>query len=332
MSNLKDLWTILRSGSFYEQDGFDIPTFPTEVVTSVGAVRLSLGRNGELRVLFPLKGRERTIGIDSGGALLVNVSTLTNNGRALRFLDIVCTSKELETVFIEVVNEILVRVSRAKIDCVDAAKSTIEDFRSLLENPSVSQIGINKSVGLVGELLILNRLLDHSPSSWRAWRGPMGDRHDFRKGNTSLEVKTTLRHDCNLIDINGLDQLEIPAGGSLHLLKITLEEVKDGLLNVSSLAHSALSKVDDSESLRKVFCSAGCDDIDAPQWYQHSFRLESEIIYKIVPGFPRLTSSMLILGNVPAGVSGVSYKIDLSYASSYRVNPDSYSRIVEELC
>ena len=323
------MWSVLRRGGHMDSD-FQIYTIPTDVLTSAGKIRLALGPNDEPRVLLPLGERETISLSGTADALALSVSCFTHEGRSFRFIDLLCLSRNLEAVFGEVVDEILVRVS-AGTDCVTAVESTIADFRSLLMPSSGSEVAPTVVVGLVGELLFLNRLLDISASGWRAWSGPSGDRHDFRRGGTSLEIKSTVRAGNPAIVINGLEQLEIPDHGSLHLLRLVLESVSGGNLNISSLANSALRKADEPDRLQKLLAEIGCEDFDKPRWNCQSFRIQSEFLYEVRDGFPRLTSSMLLAGAVHSGLSAVNYSIDLSFALQFLAPESSNKKIEMEL-
>ena len=225
---------------------------PTDVSAAAGPVRLAVGANGEPRLLLPLTSRETPASVDAGNALSVSVSSFSYKGTRLRFLDLVCVREDLETVFAEVVDEILARIG--------GGDGTIRDFRSLLTRARTKDVRIGRVAGLVAELLVLNRLLDRSPSAWRAWRGPEGDRHDFRVGDTSLEVKASLRAGTSGVTINGLDQLEAPTGGTLYLLHIVLEPVTGGILSLGSLAQSAMSKVPEPARIETLLAAAGCGE------------------------------------------------------------------------
>lgn len=325
----KTTWGILRSGGYNGGD-FDIRTIPTDAITPAGRVRLALGPNEEPRVLLPLS--ERDIPSHSGvpDAISLTVASFNHEGRSVRFLDLICISRDLETVFGEVVDEMLDRVT-AGTNCISAIESTLDDFRSLLTQSSAKEVALNITVGLVGELLILNRLLDISTSGWRAWSGPSGDRHDFRRGNTSLEIKATAQAGKQSVVINGLEQLEPPDNGSLHLLRLVLEPVHAGSLNIYGLASSALKKADEPSLLKKLFAAVGCEDFDKPRWNRHSFRIQSESFYEVRDGFPRLTSSMLSNSAAHAGISAISYSIDLSFASHFLSSDNSYRVIEKEL-
>ena len=323
-------WGVLRAGG-HATGGLEIPTMPTDVSTAAGPVRLAVGANGEPRLLLPLARRETPASVDAGNALSVSVSSFSYKGTRLRFLDLVCVREDLEPVFAEVVDEILARI-RGGDGCTDAARSTIRDFRALLTGARATDVGIGRLAGLVAELLVLNRLLDRSPSAWRAWRGPEGDRHDFRVGDTSLEVKASLRVGTSGVTINGLDQLEAPTGGTLHLLHMVLEPVTDGILSLASLARSAMSKVPEPAKIETLLTAAGCWDALAEEWNRHKFRRESEQLYEIRTGFPRLTRTMLKDNSVPFGVHDVNYTIDLSVATKFRCDAIAYRDLETRLC
>lgn len=323
-------WGLLRTGA-HAGGGLEIPTIPAEVSTVAGPVRLAVGANGEPRLLLPLARGDAPVSIDTGAALSVSISSFKYRGQHVRFLDLICLHTELEPVFEEVVGEILARIDNSS-SCTDAAQSTIEDFRALLTRQTAADVDAGRVAGLIAELLVLNRLLDHSSSAWNAWRGPTGDRHDFRVGDTSLEVKASLRSGASAVTINGLEQLEVPSGGTLHLLRLVLEPVSGGILSVSSLARSAMLKAGEPSRLGVLLAAAGCRDGDAEEWNRHSFRSESERLYEIRPGFPRMTHTMLREAAVPRGVHDVTYKIDLSAAGMFLCDASVYRDLETRLC
>ena len=329
-SNAATQWDLLRAGG-QAVGGLEIPTIPTDVSTVAGPVRLAVGANNEPRLLLPLSRREAPPLADTGNAPSVSVSSFSYKGTNLRFLDLICVRADLETVFAEVVDEILTRIGSGDT-CVDAAQSTISDFRALLIRAPANDVSTGMVAGLVAELLVLNRLLDRSPSAWRAWRGPVGDRHDFRVGDVSLEVKASLHSAASGVTINGLGQLDAPTGGTLHLLHLVLEPVPNGVLSLANLARSAMSKADDPPRIETLLNAAGCPDAFAEEWNRHSFRCESEYLYEVRPGFPRLTRTMLIDGVVPHGVHDVAYTIDLSGAGEFRCQATEYRDLEARLC
>ncbi|WP_255349498.1 PD-(D/E)XK motif protein [Thioalkalivibrio sp. ALJ24] len=306
-----------------------MPSLALPARTDAGQIRLAVGPNGEARLLVPLARDDSLQSMEAGPALLISVSTLMHKGRASRFMDLMCLSSELETVFGDVVSEILARIA-AGANVSQATSETIEDFRALLIPHSHRDIERHRVAGLVGELVILNRLLDLSPSAWRAWQGPAGDRHDFRVRDNSLEVKASLRAGVSVITINGLAQLEPPSDGSLHLLHLVLEPADGSLLSVAALGGQALSKADNPSGLRELLLSVGCSDILDERWNRHTFRLEGEKLYSVSVDFPRIAPSCFEGGDVPAGVVDATYEIDLGFAESCRRPPTEVDELLRE--
>jgi len=318
METVTGQWNVLRTGGGV--DGLEVPSLPLLVRAPAGPFRLAVGPNGEARLLVPLSLQDRSQALELGPALRIAVSTFTYNGRAARFLDLTCLSTELEGVFADVVDQILARVT-AGVDVIRAVIQTIEDFRALLIPRSNNEPDRNRIGGLVAELVILNQLLEISNTAWRAWRGPTGDRHDFRVRNDSLEVKASLRAGTSVVTINGLEQLEPPADGTLHLHHMVLEPVEGGLLTVSALGHQALAKANDQAGLQELLLATGCNDVKDQGWNRFAFRLDGEQLYAVSSEFPRIAPSCFPDGKVPYGVVDATYQIDLAFAEGNRLPP-----------
>ena len=324
----EEAWSVLRSGG-REPSGIVIPTKPSGVESAQGPIRVALGPKGEARLLLPLGGAENTRGIVGAPSLSIETSVFEESGIPRRFLDLTCLTGELEKVFAEVAEQILARVE-AGSSCLDATRSTIEDFRALLFRPPSAEVTLQMTAGLVGELLVLKRLLDHSGDAWRSWRGPAGDRHDFAKASTALEVKVTLRKGKTEVSINGLEQLAEPAGGRLFLQHLEMEAAAAGILSVSSLGRAVIDNSSDQGAIRKLLSALGCMDVDDEAWNRTSFRLENEALYEVREGFPRIVSLSFAAGGAPVGVSGVCYVTDLAEAGSFQIAPADV-RAIEEM-
>lgn len=319
-------WTLLRAGGREAAAGIGIPTKVSEVGGSNGAARFALGQKGEARLLLPLGPSERSGTLLGAPALDVRVSSLLEAGRPRRFLDLTCLDPKLEVVFAQVAGQILERIG-AGAHCLEAALSTIEEFRALLIRPAVSDIERTRVAGLVGELLVLNRLLDRSADAWESWHGPEKSRHDFARASNALEVKVCLGKGRGDVTINGLEQLSEPAGGKLFLQHFELEIAPAAMLSIAGLGRSVLAAASRPDELRALIAAAGCPDIDDPSWNSVSFRLEGEALYTIEDGFPRLVPANLPGGRAPAGVSGVSYVVELAEAAAYRVDPSRTGQV-----
>jgi hypothetical protein len=162
-------WNVLRAGHV-DGDSLGIPSLPLGATTKAGPVRLAVGSGGEARLLVPLAVGEKIGALETGSVLKIDLTTLTHGQRAIRFLDVICMSPDLEPVFGDVVNNIVRRLADQK-DGVAAVAGALDDFRELLVPSARSEMDRSRVVGLVAEMVVLNRLLDISPSAWAAGVG-----------------------------------------------------------------------------------------------------------------------------------------------------------------
>ena len=323
-------WSLVRAGD-REATGLEVPTIPAKLSTPAGDVRFAVGERGEARLLVPLHAADEAPAVIEAPSIRIGVSRFMIAGRYTRFLDLTCLESELETVFAEVADAIVKRIASGQRG-VTAAISTIDDFRALLLRASRTSRQSGVIAGLVGELLVLNRLLERSPGAWSAWCGPLGDRHDFRARGHALEVKTTTKVGNTEITVSSIEQLAEPTNGTLHLLHLTVEPTSGGLLTVSALTRGATAKAAGrTDGIFDRLRALGCPDADAPEWNASAFRYEDERLFEVCGGFPRLTPAMLPQRSLPNGVSGVTYRLDLRAAARFRRDKEATTALEKEL-
>lgn len=327
--NPEEAWRRLRAGK-HEAHGISIPTIVSEVTTVDGAVRHALGAQGEARLLVPIGMHEKLKTFPESPALRVSDATYQQDGRPVRFLDLSCMVSELDSVFSEVGEELLKRI-RDGMPAQSAVRSTLQDFRALLLSPSTREVSDSEITGLVGELLLLCRLLHLSPDAVEAWRGPAGERHDFRRGGRALEVKTTGRKSDHSVSISAIDQLDPPAGGALYLVQIILERDVSGPLTVGSLATLARSLASEPGQLEDLLTLCGCHDPEAENWNRLSFAEEALTFFEVRDGFPRITPSSFRSASLPDGITKVEYTIDLSQAAEFALSDQQSDKIQRDI-
>jgi hypothetical protein len=195
-------------------------------------------------------------------------------------------------------------------------RRAIEDFRKL----TASATGDQRSalVGLLGELMTLERLVEVDGSGLDAWMYPDLERHDFRMGTIALEVKTTLRAQAGTseVRISSIDQLEPPAGGSLFLRFMRLERNPIGNISLADLLTRIAGKLGAArgEELQGRIRGVALPD---SLWSDKYSVLDLES-YRVEPAFPRLTFDRLVGSKLDEGVRRVSYDLDLAHAASFR--------------
>ncbi|MFT6772378.1 MAG: hypothetical protein ACJA1L_000082 [Paracoccaceae bacterium] len=322
-------WSALRAGG-REDTGLEIPTLPAGAETDHGPVRLALGPEGEPRLLLPLAPHARKPDLPSAPALKITDTRYRLAGKTLRFLDMSCTTRELEPVFSDLADAILGRV-REGMDGGAAAASALREFRALLIGARVREVPDHVICGLVGELFALERLIRIDTTAGALWRGPHGERHDFRGGSHALEVKTSMRASRDVVRISDLDQLAEPDGGTLHLLHLGLEPVVGGALSVGRLHADLVALGCDAQVLAVGLATVGCEDPLSPDWNRLAFIREREMLYDVRPGFPRIVPGDLAGGAAPQGVSEIEYDVDLAAATDFVVPAEAFDALAERM-
>lgn len=315
-----------------EGDGqLEVPSTSAGVETGYGLARFAIGAQGEPRLLVPC-GSAATLPkeLASTRNLQIGIGNFQLNGRTVRYLDITCLNRSLDAVFAELAEEILYRLQSGAAPG-EAAVTTIRDFVELLDPADTGEVDPSMILGLLGEWIVLERLVALAADAAEAWVGPFEQRHDIRRGTHAIEVKTSGRQDATLVRINGIDQLLEPAGGSLTLFHVRLERAQDGSLCVSTLYDRLVAAGASSQALRKGLAQLGCTDPSAPPWNGARYELEGLRAYAVSDGFPRVVSTSFAGGDAPQGVREVTYCVDLGAAQRFEIAADSIESVLQRL-
>lgn len=313
-------WMRLRSTG--DGDGaMEVPSISSGVETGFGPIRFAIGPIGQPRLMVPC-GHGVSLGkLAPSSNLSVSISRYDLDGRKSLFIDVMCNERALDTVFAELADEIVHRVAGGQAP-FDSVESTINDFRDLLRDVEHQEIAAQQVVGLIGELVVLRSLVRLSPNALEAWVGPYEQRHDFRRREHAIEVKTSARADVTSVAISSVEQLAEPAGGSLALVHVNIERADSGRLSVSELCAEIVRSGVSRHDLGKALAVMGCLDADAPEWNRIRYELEEVTGYRVSGDFPRITSARFPGGVLPDGIESVVYSIDLRAARKYRLPAD----------
>jgi hypothetical protein len=196
-----------------------------------------------------------------------------------------------------------------------AARDVLAKFRRLLQG--LGRMSETEEVGLIGELMVFRRLLDHLgvKSTLDSWTGPSGEEHDFAVLDCDLEVKTTTS-ERRAHWIHGLTQLLPAEPRPLWLISIQLTaggQAGGTLADHVRGIRSRLTDEDAIESFNDRLRIRGWDD-DQAHLYTQRFVLRSmPQAFEILEGFPSITPSLFVAaGRVHDRISQVSYRVDLT--------------------
>jgi hypothetical protein len=218
-----------------------------------------------------------------------------------------------------------------------AVRTRLESWKELLR--SVGLLSPERQVGLWGELWLLRRLIKtRDPEALESWTGPVAEPHDFRIGQTELEVKTTKSRQRYHV-INGLDQLTPSEGLKLFLLSLQIEPAKtDDAMSLPQMVAIVRKMLDakpdllgDFERILRDGCGYYAKD---EQNYGTQFRLRSvPLLVPVDARFPRLTKKNLrdVVGmNVDQRISEVRYTVNVDDLGSLDGTPDFLTIIPDE--
>ncbi|GAA0770993.1 hypothetical protein GCM10010203_47360 [Actinomadura yumaensis] len=176
-----------------------------------------------------------------------------------------------------------------------------------------------ETVGLIGELLVLERLVGTDPALLDSWKAPDDGLHDFERAGHGLEVKTGIGA-STVIHVSSLDQLDSAGMGRLDLVHVRLVEDLSGRTLGDILA--ALDAMFGDEGRRRQFANGllrrGLMPDDEIARSRPMVRSRSLEAYLVGETFPRLTRNL-----VPMGITEATYGLDLRAITAHAVDIDA---------
>lgn len=152
-------------------------------------------------------------------AMIPGLSSIFGSALCIRFnTDMFIQSKNIIDFIVDLIEGLDVMDINASFEAVLAEW---ESMFAMFGNP----LSPNEVRGLIGELLVLNNLLDHQGASVSdSWVGPTGTLHDFESNEWHIEVKESMRPDpmASIHPINQLEPIEYPL--SLVMIKLRRDD------------------------------------------------------------------------------------------------------------
>jgi hypothetical protein len=259
-----------------------------------------------------LKGLEVSSTADEGGGTRMLIWKLQDSGHRDIFHRL-CT---------DIVN--FARDANSEAEAVEVSLGRTWRWHHLLRGGSDGRLSAEEQKGLIGELLLLEKLIEvgMSPSNAvSAWHGPLGSPKDFEIGRICVEVKARRGAATPYVLISSEHQLDASGTDALFLHVAELDQAPSDAKERFTLTEVA------DRTKRRIFSAspAAADAFDA-LLVATGFRWEDDYsdmpwirgpdrLYRIDEGFPAVTPA-----NFGAGVSNVRYSISLSDCEPYRVD------------
>ena len=225
--------------------------------------------------------------------------------------------------------------TRSESEAVSVALMRTWRWHHLLRGGGGTLLSPEEQKGLIGELLVLERiLLPHVEASAAvtAWRGPLGSPKDFEIGRVAIEVKARRGGARPTVAITSEDQLDESGVDSLFLYVVELDEAPedatDGLTvsEVADRVREQLYSLDPGAAgvFESLLSAAGVRPEDD---YSHSHWLEGPSrVYRVTGEFPRIARS-----DVRPGVSHVRYTVSLDDCEPFLMSVSALAEALVEM-
>lgn len=301
----------------------------TRIVSHGNDVCVGLDRSRLRHLLIPLPNEGTARPAFRSAGLHVSCRALLRNSSTVFYVDLICLSPRLDSVFSHLVLDVLHDMKPDEPDAAAICLRVLQNWKDLFGSGS-SGLGEDQIIGLAGELLVLDRLTSVNPGRLTSWVGPAGGIHDFRYERSALEVKTSTRRHGRFFRISGHQQLEPPGGGSLHLIAIKLERNPGGSISLPKLVerirHNGVDPQDLATRLADVGYAAGQDArADSDRFDEMEFH-----VYAVDQSFPRIIADSFADRSLPLGVISLAYDIDLSSQPPKPLSPADAESVLRD--
>lgn len=281
----------------------------TNGTVPAGRVLAALDAAGCRHLFAPIAGTAPLVEDRNSRGVHLKEHFLIDGSRSQRFVDAACQDPRWNSLFAVLAEEMLAEISHEPSPS-RAWQAVLRRWRDLLDREPPAPLSRQELIGLFGELWVLKMMLERRSDALNFWRGPEGDRHDFRQGNQALEVKATTRREVWEAEIHGAEQLLAPENGSLWLMYVKLEENHKGQ-NLPELA-SSVQALTEAALLSRLLTSAGYHVGDASQYNEPRLSFREARAFLISDSFPRIIPASFTGGNVPDRIVKLRYQIDLA--------------------
>jgi hypothetical protein len=246
-------------------------------------------------------------------------------------LHIYLLDNQLKDIFSLFIENIVEEISKSitENEALIETSNVVLKWKKLFDKINFQGLTIERQKGLIGELLLINSMLDEEytiDAILESWTGPDFNDKDFRFGSFGIEVKLTASK-VPKIKISSERQLDNENLTKLYLVLYVVEEVKDKGFSLNSVIDDIRTKISNNQNALKFFNDrlllVGYFEDDFENYeVQYAFRKRN--FYEVSNNFPRLVTS-----DLPIGLFDTKYNIELSAIEQFLVNNGSILELIK---
>jgi len=193
----------------------------------------------------------------------------------------------------------------------EAFETAANNWSEVLRGESV--FGMEKEIGLFGELLFAEHILESNSGFFDNWLGPASAEHDFVFDHFDIELKTTSGEE-RIHKIGSLSQLESLPNKRLLVGSIQITQGTSADRSLEQLVQDVRSKLPEAKKRLLELHLAGLGLGPQTQTSGNFWALRSTPkLYQVDDDFPMLTRDRLRLrADLLALISSVEYRVNLT--------------------
>ena len=178
-----------------------------------------------------------------------------------------------------------------------------KEWKELLGNKNIDE----RIYDILGELCVLRRLVQGGEEP--EWNGPTGASYDIELADRFVEVKSSTVRNKREVTISNQFQLD-PPGKTLDLVFCQFEPTVQTGESIDSVVDWFAAIGYNTSALNDKLASKGFEIGMSSR--KRTFLLHSMLKYTVDESFPRISPASFIGGTMPAGITKISYTVDLS--------------------
>lgn len=216
---------------------------------------------------------------------------------------------------------------------IDQLSTVATKWIRLLSSEEEENANRNQVIGLLGELLVLEAIIDAGKGELglASWVGVDKARHDFEFSNLAVEVKSSSVLGQKTATIHGLEQLSAEKFTSLYLAHFQFEWDPKGF-SLKSVYEQVRTKLNPNLQLKfdSKVATAGFDEKRISLSTIYTFKLSASALFPVDESFPKITSAILENAvHESSRISRVEYVLNLTGLPSVDVSENMGEVLVQ---
>ena len=230
-------------------------------------------------------------------------------------------SKSFEDTYLKLIEKIINSIENINLtnEKFNIIINLLSNWRKCFENERYEGLSIEEQIGLIGELIQLEKIIQIGVTQENAlsyWKGPDQGIHDFVHPKYTVEVKTTTVKK-NKIKINNIKQFDYTFYKNLFLCVVFINKSLDGFTLVElikKINKDFFEKLNLTNIFNNKLLNLGYLDIHN-KFYQDKFNFIKLEYYKVNKNFPTLLPS-----NCSSFITDLTFNLSLDGCHDFKTN------------